>query len=72
MKGIEPGRVCVKLKGRDAGTKCIITKVLDGSFVEVMTATRKKGTRKVNIKHLELLDNVVELADENAVKKALS
>jgi len=72
MKGIEPGRVCVKLRGRDAGSKCVITKVLDGSFVEVLTAARKKGTRKVNISHLEMLDKVVDVADENAVKKVLS
>lgn len=72
MKGIEPGRVCVKLRGRDAGTKCVITKVLDSSFVEVSTAARKKGTRKINIGHLELLDRVVELTDESAMKKALS
>jgi large subunit ribosomal protein L14e len=71
MKGIEPGRVCVKLRGRDAGSKCVISEVIDHNFVQVISGSRKKQ-RRVNISHLELLDRIVDLADENELKKAIS
>jgi len=57
MKGIEPGRVCIKLRGRDAGKKCVIKSVIDHNFVEVESEGRKKP-RRANILHLEPLDEV--------------
>jgi len=68
MKGIEVGRVCIKTKGRDSGDKCVIVKVIDANFVELVSKTRQKP-RKVNINHLELLDQVIDSSKENEIKK---
>jgi large subunit ribosomal protein L14e len=68
MKGIEEGRVCVKIKGRDSGDKCVIVKVIDSHFVELVSKTRQKP-RKVNVKHLELLNQVVDSNNESEMKK---
>lgn len=68
MKGIEEGRVCIKTKGRDSGDKCVIVKVIDANFVELVSKTRQKP-RKVNINHLELLDQVLSSTKENELKK---
>ncbi len=71
MAAIEPGRVCVKLTGRDAGSKCVITKVLDSNFVEVRTAMRGGKARKVNIHHLEPLAQTVNAGNDAEVKAAI-
>ncbi len=71
MRSIEPGRVCIKLRGRDAGKKCVIKEIIDHNFVEVVSAARKKP-RRANISHLEPLDQIVDVSDEKALKKALS
>ena len=55
---IEIGRVCVKIAGRDAGKKGIIIDVLDDKFVLLDGETRR---RKVNILHIEPLDQVAEI-----------
>ncbi len=54
----EIGRVCVKLAGRDAGMRCVIIDVLDHNTVLVDGETRR---RKCNVKHLEPLNQSVEL-----------
>lgn len=54
MALVEVGRVCIKKFGRDAGDKAVVTKVIDGNFVEIVTHTRPKN-RRSNIKHLEFL-----------------
>ena len=59
---IEIGRVCVKVAGRDSNRKCVIVDIIDSTFVVVDGETRR---RKCNIKHLEPLDQVVQL-DKNA------
>ena len=67
---IEIGRLCVKIAGRDAGKKCVIVDVLDGSFVLIDGETRR---RKCNALHLEPLDQVLKLdkgASHEAVAKA--
>jgi len=68
---IEIGRMCVKLAGRDARKKGIIIDVLDEGYVLIDGEIRR---RKCNIKHLELLDKVIEIkknADHGAVVEAL-
>lgn len=65
-----PGRVVIKLYGRDAGAKGIITKVIDDNFVEVITAKRPKP-RRCNKKHLEPLNEIVDLNDKEAINKVL-
>lgn len=65
------GRICLKIAGRDAGKKCVVTEVVDDSFVMIDGATRR---RKCNKKHLEPLTEVVDLkekATHEEVEKAL-
>jgi large subunit ribosomal protein L14e len=52
MSAIKVGRVCIKTRGRDAGSKCVVTKVIDENFVEVKSDGRKKE-RRCSIRHLE-------------------
>ena len=69
MSIFEVGRLCVKLAGRDAGKKCVVVDLIDSNYVVVDGMTRRK---KVNIKHLEPLDKILEIksgASHNDVKK---
>ncbi|MGC8587227.1 MAG: 50S ribosomal protein L14e [Candidatus Micrarchaeia archaeon] len=70
MALVEIGRICVKKYGRDAGSKAVITKVIDKNFVNVITSERKKE-RRCNIRHLELLDQKIDIKDKAAVDKVL-
>ena len=68
---IEIGRLCVKIAGRDAGKKGVIIDILDDKFVLVDGETRR---RKVNVLHIEPLNQVVEIkknASHDEVAKAL-
>ena len=70
MPAIEVGRVCIKISGREAGEKCAVVEVIDDKFVEVVGANIKN--RRCNIKHLEPLDETVEISDNvEKVKKQL-
>ncbi len=55
------GRLCVKIAGRDAGKKCVVTEVLDKTFVMIDGETRR---RKCNILHLEPTSTLLELKDK--------
>jgi large subunit ribosomal protein L14e len=57
-KMIEIGRLCIKTAGRDAGLKCVVTEVVDATYVKIDGQTR---ARKCNIGHLEPLGQVLEL-----------
>lgn len=54
------GRVCVKIAGRDAGNKCVVIDVVNENFVMIDGATRRK---KVNIKHIEPLAEILSLKE---------
>jgi large subunit ribosomal protein L14e len=71
MPAIEVGRICVKIAGREAGEKCVIVEVIDDKFVEVVGTTMKN--RKCNIKHLEPVDQTIEIKSEDVevIKKEL-
>jgi large subunit ribosomal protein L14e len=71
MPAIEVGRVCVKIAGREAGEKCVIVEVIDDKFVEVVGTSMKN--RRCNIKHLEPVEQVIEIKSEDveAIKKEL-
>lgn len=65
-----PGRVCVKVTGRDAGAKVVIVKNIDDVFAEVITRGGKR--RKVNKRHLLPTETIMEiegLSDEEIAKK---
>jgi large subunit ribosomal protein L14e len=70
MALIEIGRVCIKKSGRDAGDKAVLTKVFDKNFVEVMTHSRPKP-RKINVKHLEFLNEKVDVKNTGELNSVL-
>ncbi|MDD6285216.1 MULTISPECIES: 50S ribosomal protein L14e [Methanosphaera] len=71
MPAIEKGRVCVKIAGRETGKKCVIVDVIDENFVEIVGNEVKN--KRCNIKHLEPVDETVEVSDDiEAVKEALA
>ena len=49
---IEVGRVCVKLRGREAGRRCVVVDIIDENFVIIDGDVKR---RRCNIKHLEPL-----------------
>ncbi|MGV8143520.1 MAG: 50S ribosomal protein L14e [Methanothermobacter sp.] len=71
MPAIEVGRICIKLAGREAGEKCVIIEVIDDKFVEVVGTSIKN--RRCNIKHLEPIDETIEVKSEDVeeIKKDL-
>jgi ribosomal protein L14E/L6E/L27E len=70
MALVETGRVCVKMFGRDAGKRGIVTKVIDANFVNLITSVRLKE-RKCNVKHLEFLSEKVDTSNKEQVARAL-
>jgi large subunit ribosomal protein L14e len=77
MAGIEVGRICVKLLGREAGKKCIIVDVIDKNFALVTGPKGVTGVRRrrTNVDHLESTSETVELkkgASDDEVEKALT
>lgn len=67
---IEPGRVCIKKMGRDAGKKCVVINILDNKFVEIVSINREKA-RKCNILHLVPLSQKVNPKSADEIKNAL-
>ena len=61
MTLFQVGRVCLKTAGRDAGRKCVVVETLENFYVLVDGNVRRK---KVNIKHLEPLAEIVELKNK--------
>ena len=64
MSVMDVGRVCVKLTGREAGSRCVIVDVIDRNYVmvtgpEVLTGVRR---RRVNLSHLRPLDETVDIS----------
>ncbi len=64
MPAIEIGRICVKQAGRETGKKCVIIDIMDKSFVLVTGPKKVTGVkrRRVNINHLEILQDKLEIA----------
>lgn len=67
---LETGRVCIKKYGRDAGSRAVVTKVIDSSFVNIVTAARQKE-RRCNVRHLEFLNEKIDVNDKALVNKTL-
>lgn len=70
MALIEEGRVCIKKLGRDAGSRAVITKVIDGNFVKIISSVRPRE-RKCNVQHLEFLSERVSLSDKEQLARVL-
>ena len=63
LSAMDVGRICVKLKGREAGSRCVIVDVVDRNYVIVTGPTEVTGVRRrrVNMSHLQPLDEVIEI-----------
>ncbi|MGI0141891.1 MAG: 50S ribosomal protein L14e [Candidatus Micrarchaeales archaeon] len=70
MALVEVGRVCIKKYGRDAGSKAVITKIVDKNTVHVATSVRPRE-RKCNVDHLEFLNEKIDPKNEEQLYKAL-
>ena len=69
MSVFEPGRVCVKLAGREAGKYCVVLEVIDENFVLVQGPKVRK--RKCNIAHLKALPEKIDIGKETDVNKLI-
>jgi large subunit ribosomal protein L14e len=64
VSAIQVGRICVKRQGREAGQKCVIVDVIDESFVLITGPKAVSGVkrRRVNVKHLQPLDDRLQIS----------
>ena len=64
MSSLDVGRICVKLTGREAGSRCVIVDVIDRNYVLVTGPQEMTGVRRrrVNMSHLMPLDEKVDIA----------
>jgi len=72
---IEPGRVCMKIAGREAGKYCVILEKINDSFVLVTgpKSVTKVKRRKCNVNHIEPTQEKLEIkekATDDEVEKA--
>jgi large subunit ribosomal protein L14e len=66
---MEPGRVCVKLAGREAGKKCVVVEAQDKNFVVVLGEGIRR--RRCNISHLEPSSETIKLKKATSDKEIL-
>ena len=52
------GRLCIKISGREAGSKCAIVSVIDDTSVLIDGNVRRK---RCNVRHLEPLKDTIEI-----------
>ncbi|MEM1962015.1 MAG: 50S ribosomal protein L14e [Sulfolobales archaeon] len=76
MPVVEVGRICVKVAGREAGRKAVVVDLVDDNFIVVTGPKSLTGVkrRRVNVKHVEILDKKVEVprgASDEEVLKAI-
>ncbi len=75
MPAIEVGRLCVKVRGREAGRKCVIVEIIDDNFVLITGPKSISGVkrRRANIDHIEVLERKIDIepgaSDEEIAKK---
>jgi large subunit ribosomal protein L14e len=72
LSAFDVGRVCVKLKGREAGRRCVVVDVIDRNYVMIAGPGVKR--RRVNMSHLNPLNEIVNIqrnASDEEVSGAL-
>jgi large subunit ribosomal protein L14e len=64
LSSLDVGRICVKLTGREAGSRCVIVDVIDRNYVLVTGPQEMTGVRRrrVNMSHLRPLDEKLDIA----------
>ncbi len=68
---LQEGRICIKRYGRDAGSKAVVTKVVDSNFVMILSSIRHKKERRCNTAHLEFINELVDVKNKDAINKVL-
>lgn len=73
---MEPGRICVKLTGRERGKRCVIVEIIDRNFALITGPRDVTGVRRrrVNMNHLKPLNLKIDIgrgASDEEVKAAL-
>jgi len=76
MPAIDIGRICVKIRGREAGRRCVIVDIIDRNYALVTGPKNITGVRRrrVNINHLKLTEDVIKIrrgASDEEVYKAI-
>jgi len=63
LSAMDVGRLCVKLRGREAGGRCVVVDVIDRNYVLVTGPPELTGVRRrrVNMSHLRPLDERIEI-----------
>lgn len=75
MSAISLGRIVVKIMGREAGKKAVVTQLLDKNFVEITGPYELTGVkrRRVNIAHIEPTEFTLDLKlNKNSDKDVMS
>ncbi|OYT66498.1 50S ribosomal protein L14e [Candidatus Bathyarchaeota archaeon ex4484_205] len=76
MAAINVGRICVKLRGREKGLKCIVVDEIDEKYVVITGPKELTGIRRrrVNVRHIHPTDKTVKIkrgASDKEVMAAL-
>lgn len=76
MPAIDIGRICIKIRGREAGRRCVIVDIIDRNYALVTGPKNITGVRRrrVNINHLKLTEDMVKIrrgASDEEVYKAI-
>ncbi len=63
MVAFEIGRVCIKIRGREKGHKCVIVDIIDKNFLLITGPPKLSGIkrRRVNIKHIQPLERTIDI-----------
>ena len=63
MAVLSIGRICLKTKGRETGSKCVVVNLVDKNYVEITGPKEVTGVkrRKVNIGHLTPLEKAIKI-----------
>lgn len=63
MTAMDVGRVCIKVKGREAGKRCIVIDLIDRKYVLITGPKEINGVRRrrVNMSHLKPLDERLDI-----------
>ena len=65
MVVLEPGRVCIKLVGKEKGKYCVVLKKIDKNFVEITGPKSLTGVkhRRCNLIHLKPTQYIIEIKE---------
>lgn len=63
MAAMDVGRICIKVKGREAGKRCVVIDLIDRKYVLITGPKEFNGVRRrrVNMSHLKPLDETLDI-----------